>query len=174
MVRRKGLVCIFFRFLRKKIKVLPPSSRRQATVHRTVALNCSSPSLSDMQKVQKFSFHLHPYRMQLKAEGLSHGLKSVHRTLSVTVHECGTPEGTRLHFSFHKERKIMVLPPSSWRQATVHRTVALNCSSPFLSDMQKDQIPNGIWSFWYAGRDSNPQPSEPESDALSIEPPAHA
>lgn len=26
---------------------------------------------------------------------------------------------------------------------------------------------------WYAGRDSNPQPSEPESDALSIEPPAH-
>ena len=32
----------------------------------------------------------------------------------------------------------------------------------------------GILSFiWYAGRDSNPQPSEPESDALSIEPPAH-
>ena len=26
--------------------------------------------------------------------------------------------------------------------------------------------------FWHAGRDSNPQPSEPESDALSIEPPA--
>lgn len=26
--------------------------------------------------------------------------------------------------------------------------------------------------IWYAGRDSNPQPSEPESDALSIEPPA--
>ena len=25
---------------------------------------------------------------------------------------------------------------------------------------------------WHAGRDSNPQPSEPESDALSIEPPA--
>ena len=32
----------------------------------------------------------------------------------------------------------------------------------------------GILSFiWYTGRDSNPQPSEPESDALSIEPPAH-
>ena len=30
-----------------------------------------------------------------------------------------------------------------------------------------------ICSLWYAGRDSNPQPSEPESDALSIEPPAH-
>ena len=27
--------------------------------------------------------------------------------------------------------------------------------------------------FWYTGRDSNPQPSEPESDALSIEPPVH-
>ena len=31
----------------------------------------------------------------------------------------------------------------------------------------------GIWIFWYTGRDSNPQPSEPESDALSIEPPVH-
>ena len=29
----------------------------------------------------------------------------------------------------------------------------------------------GIRIFWYTGRDSNPQPSEPESDALSIEPP---
>ena len=27
--------------------------------------------------------------------------------------------------------------------------------------------------YWYTGRDSNPQPSEPESDALSIEPPVH-
>ena len=34
--------------------------------------------------------------------------------------------------------------------------------------------PLGIPSFiWYTGRDSNPQPSEPESDALSIEPPVH-
>ena len=31
----------------------------------------------------------------------------------------------------------------------------------------------GIRIFWYTGRDSNPQPSEPESDALSIEPPVH-
>ena len=30
-----------------------------------------------------------------------------------------------------------------------------------------------ICSVWYARRDSNPQPSEPESDALSIEPLAH-
>ena len=32
---------------------------------------------------------------------------------------------------------------------------------------------NGYLLFWYTGRDSNPQPSEPESDALSIEPPVH-
>ena len=39
----------------------------------------------------------------------------------------------------------------------------------------KEEIPLGISSFiWYTGRDSNPQPSEPESDALSIEPPVHA
>ena len=38
----------------------------------------------------------------------------------------------------------------------------------------KEEIPLGISSFiWYTGRDSNPQPSEPESDALSIEPPVH-
>ena len=28
--------------------------------------------------------------------------------------------------------------------------------------------------YWHTGRDSNPQPSEPESDALSIEPPVHS
>ena len=38
---------------------------------------------------------------------------------------------------------------------------------------QKRETPNGVPRFWYAGRDSNPQPSEPESDALSIEPPSH-
>ena len=27
--------------------------------------------------------------------------------------------------------------------------------------------------FWHTGRDSNPQPSEPQSDAISIEPPVH-
>ena len=34
-------------------------------------------------------------------------------------------------------------------------------------------IPHGMSRNWYARRDSNPQPSEPESDALSIEPLAH-
>ncbi len=119
----------------------------------------------------------------------------------------------------------LVLPPSSWRQATVHRTVAFNYSSPFAKKNKRKakafllflvrrkglvsicpwQIvwccrhpaggkqqstgllhfiirvplqkikgrPKPSFYFWYAGRDSNPQPSEPESDALSIEPPAH-
>ena len=40
--------------------------------------------------------------------------------------------------------------------------------------MQKIAIPYGMTIFWYTGRDSNPQPSEPESDALSIEPPVHS
>ena len=40
--------------------------------------------------------------------------------------------------------------------------------------IRKSRYPKrDIGFFWYAGRDSNPQPSEPESDALSIEPPAH-
>lgn len=39
------------------------------------------------------------------------------------------------------------------------------------SDRKKPEQ-SGLCSGWYAGRDSNPQPSEPESDALSIEPPA--
>ena len=46
---------------------------------------------------------------------------------------------------------------------------------PFESrpENQKSRYPNGYLLFWYTGRDSNPQPSEPESDALSIEPPVH-
>ena len=38
------------------------------------------------------------------------------------------------------------------------------------SDSDKSRSDN---NDWYTGRDSNPQPSEPESDALSIEPPVH-
>ena len=39
-------------------------------------------------------------------------------------------DGTRLHFLPLPREKIRELPPSSWRQATVHRTVVFNCSSP--------------------------------------------
>ena len=42
-----------------------------------------------------------------------------------------------------------------------------HCKNPLLSGRQKRVF------TWYTGRDSNPQPSEPESDALSIEPPVH-
>ena len=57
--------------------------------------------------------------------------------------------------------------------AALIRAAFIFSSLFLLCNIQKDQIPNGIWSFWYTGRDSNPQPSEPESDALSIEPPVH-
>ena len=43
-----------------------------------------------------------------------------------------------------------------------------------LSNRQKEIHANSIKvsvDIWHTGRDSNPQPSEPESDALSIEPP---
>ena len=44
----------------------------------------------------------------------------------------------------------------------------------FPSDASKNRSSKkGRPVFWYTGRDSNPQPSEPESDALSIEPPVH-
>ena len=50
---------------------------------------------------------------------------------------------------------------------------SLRCRRPFESrpEYQKTRYPDGYLVFWYTGRDSNPQPSEPESDALSIEPP---
>ena len=53
-----------------------------------------------------------------------------------------------------------------------HRQGGFRSSSPF-SAQQKRGEAYASPLFWYAGRDSNPQPSEPESDALSIEPPAH-
>ena len=34
-------------------------------------------------------------------------------------------------------KQIMVLPPSSWRQATVHRTVAFDGSNPAIVQMKK-------------------------------------
>ena len=35
-----------------------------------------------------------------------------------------------MHFHSRKGMKIEVLPPSSWRQARLHRSLALNCSNP--------------------------------------------
>ena len=45
--------------------------------------------------------------------------------------------------------------------------------SVFSSVHRYSQKSNIDKNHWYTGRDSNPQPSEPESDALSIEPPVH-
>lgn len=53
----------------------------------------------------------------------------------------GTPEGTRY---------IMEQTPSSWRLAVVHRTTALNCSSP-LRKNKEQVIPTGTTCSWYSG-----------------------
>ena len=82
-----------------------------------------------------------------------------------------TPEGTRLQLLPGEQIKIS--PP--WgRQATLIR-VASDCSSPSRPEGEKirGRLKCLPLIFWYTGRDSNPQPSEPESDALSIEPPVH-
>ena len=85
------------------------------------------------------------------------------------------PEGLVCIFSRLGGRKLR------WRwdpthRPTAHRAVGFICSSPFPRVAR-----NKKWGYqkvsplfiWYTGRDSNPQPSEPESDALSIEPPVH-
>ena len=66
-------------------------------------------------------------------------------------------------FSFPMGMRIREWSPSSWRQATVHRTVALK-SSNLVSRGAKDQNPQrGILVFWSEWRDSNsrhPGPKE--------------
>ena len=89
--------------------MVPASSSHRANVHRTFALNCSSPPRNQKRVIpfgitrfwyecsygtfgkgapyQRLSasnllrFHPHPCGMRLKPEGLSHGLKTVHRTV---------------------------------------------------------------------------------------------
>ena len=75
--------------------------------------------------------------------------KSSRLTLSKLDGKCGTPEGTRY---------IMVSPPSSRRRSTARRAVEFNCSSPYGN--QKRETPDGVSLFWYAGRDSNPRPTD--------------
>ena len=74
-----------------------------------------------------------------------------------------------------QREQIKVLPPSNRRQATVHWTVAFQLFESLSQCINKRRSESIIHSvfYWYTGRDSNPQPSEPESDALSIEPPVH-
>ena len=75
------------------------------------------------------------------------------------------------------------LPIYLWQILRMHRHPAGDAQQPTglldldgsipSSYVQKRGRPLGRPLFWYTGRDSNPQPSEPESDALSIEPPVH-
>ena len=124
-------------------KVLPPSSRRQATVHWTVAFEFSSPfyleykngvSRMGYTRNKTFPFHPHPYGVRLKWERtLPRAFKS---HLCVLVES--TPEGTRY---------TKVLPPSSRRQATVHRTIAFEFSSPFYLEYKNGVSPKGYTVF---------------------------
>ena len=54
-------------------------------------------------------------------------------------------------------RKVAFLPPLGVISRIIRKKVHANSIKVSVD-------------IWYAGRDSNPQPSEPESDALSIEP----
>ena len=95
----------------------------------------------------------------------------------------GVPEGTRLHFCILISVHILTgcvhqSKDSPTAYKTVHWTVLYppfgraGLSSP-LSASKNGKYQMVLPVFWYTGRDSNPQPSEPESDALSIEPPVH-
>ena len=80
------------------------------------------------------------------------------------------PSGeTRLHF-LPEGKTIEVLPPSSRRQATVHRTVAFDLSS-LAPDKAKIQVPQkrnlDFWSEW---RDSNSRHPGPKPGALPTGP----
>ena len=59
--------------------------------------------------------------------------------------------GVELHFAFSK---IFVLPPSSRRQATIHRTVAFDWFDSIQA--KKKDHPLGGLSFWSRIRESNP------------------
>ena len=64
--------------------------------------------------------------------------------------------------------------PPAYFCTSVRTGAALSSPSRPEGEINKGIPFVGIPLFiWYTGRDSNPQPSEPESDALSIEPPVH-
>ena len=97
--------------------------------------------------------------------------------LSFTPSYIGTTEGVRLHFCpCGGQAKIAVatrictdrsnMPPAYCDFDL--RVPASRCKRKRRGEFFIHSV-----LYWYAGRDSNPQPSEPESDALSIEPPAH-
>ena len=59
-----------------------------------------------------------------------------------------------------------MLPPSSRRQATVHRTVALDCSNPALIKSKDQSSLWGVLAFWSGLRDSNPRSLGPKPSAI--------
>ena len=125
-----------------------------------------------------------PVAESARAQRVHRSIKSRERASPKIL--LGTANGTRCLFDFRPHP----YSDASENQRTLPR--AKNCS-PALNfctsartgaalsspSRRSGEINKGIplvgipLFIWYAGRDSNPQPSEPESDALSIEPPAH-
>ena len=93
-----------------------------------------------------FPFHPHPYGVRLKWKRTLPRAKNMPLACFLNALSSpafpfgsgGTPEGTRY---------IKVLPPSSRRQATVHRTVAFEFSSPFYLEYKNGVSPKGYTVF---------------------------
>ena len=87
----------------------------------------------------------------------------------------GTPEGTRCNFAL---QNCIVSPPSRPAASGMPPAYRIGLFESLLarSARQIRGIPQrvSLLFVWYTRRDSNPQPSEPESDALSIEPLVHS
>ncbi len=156
------------------------SSWRQSTAHWAVELKFSSPFISVYQKRVIPDWEPEGTRYIKESASSSRRRASVHRTLAfnfsspfISVYQKSRyPDGD---FRRCKHRKGLGTLRSRRRRAAAEQVstghLHYNIRVPPIN--QKQIIPNGMICFWYTGRDSNPQPSEPESDALSIEPPVH-
>ncbi len=119
--------------------------RRQANVHRTFAFLSSSPSGKTKKQIPVWVSGLLQHRFDLCPH--PYRMRPQTKGLSHGLKKC---------------------PPDTFLPS-------LRSGRPFESFFRRTKKEDALRHplFWYAGRDSNPQPSEPESDALSIEPPAH-
>ncbi len=61
-------------------QVLPPSSRRQATVHRTVAWNCSNLSLENENRKSRCPFGFHGPSVEIRTRGLLNPIQARYQT----------------------------------------------------------------------------------------------
>ena len=144
------------------------SSRRRANVHRTFAFYCSSP---------KYENNPNPSPTEIRFGSFCFGTSVFmglweRRTMPTLFRDEPVPASST---SLRDASETGGTLPRAKNSPPDCFYGIFRCRRPFEShpSNQKRAIPDGIPRFWYARRDSNPQPSEPESDALSIEPLAH-